>query len=79
MQDDTPFTIYCSYRTNLVKAEGTLEGVRATATRKKATLHAAKNRVQKLKEQLAVAERIVAASETQIETHNQQVQGVSSN
>ena len=47
--------------------------MRTLVTRKKATLHAAKSKVQKLKEQLEVAERIVAASEKQIETHNQQV------
>ena len=60
-------------RSNLTEEERKLKTVRTLVTRKKATLHAAKSKAQKLKEQLEVAERIVAVSEKQIETHNQQV------
>ena len=66
--------IYLICRKNLSDEESKLQTVRSLVSRKKVTLHAAKTKVQKLKEQLEVAERIVAASELQIDSHNQQVQ-----
>ena len=65
------FFFWC--RSGLATEERTLETVRNIATRKKSALHAAKTKVQKLKEQLQVAERIVTATELQIEQHNNQV------
>ena len=65
--------VFLYSRSNLTEEERKLQTVRTLVTRKKATLNAAKSKAQKLKEQLEVAERIVAVSEKQIETHNQQV------
>ena len=63
----------CYCRNDLAKEERTLQTVRSLTNKKKATLHAAKNKVQKLKEQLEAAERIVAISEKHIDTYHQQV------
>ncbi len=63
----------CARRSSLESEQRKLDTVRLLAARKKDALRGARAKVTKLREQLEAAERIVGATETQIEAHNAQV------